>query len=290
MPEHLQRPSASHIERLVRMALDEDAPWGDLTTQSLVPSEAQATAHLRARETGVLCGEDLFRFAMQSFGNVAVEFTLHDGDRFAAGDTLATATGPARSILQAERVALNFTQRLSAIATQTALYVAATEGTSARIVDTRKTTPGLRILERYAVRCGGGGNHRFSLSDAVLVKDNHLAAITENGADNITEALRAMKTRLPHTTHIEVEVDRLDQIEPVLAAGIDTVLLDNFSLEDLRAGVQQIAGRALVEASGNARLDRIAAIAATGVDLISVGALTHSVRALDLGLDFAVQS
>lgn len=282
----LQRPSAAHIERFVRMALEEDAPWGDLTTQSLVPADAQAVAHLRAREPGVLCGEDLFRFAMQSFESVTVQFTHHDGDRFAAGDTLATATGSARAILQAERVALNFTQRLSAIATQTAAYVAATEGTQARVTDTRKTTPGLRILERYAVRCGGGHNHRFSLSDAVLVKDNHLASVR----GDLTEALRVMKTRLPHTTHIEVEVDRLDQIEPVLAAGVDTVLLDNFSLEHLRTGVEQIAGRALVEASGNARLDRIAAIAATGVDLISVGALTHSVRALDLGLDFVTES
>ena len=280
----LQRPYPAHIERLVRMALEEDAPWGDLTTESLVPADARATAHLSAREPGVLCGEDLFRFAMQSFGDVEVAFNIHDGDHFATGDTLATATGSARAILQAERVALNFTQRLSAIATETTAYVAATEGTKARVVDTRKTTPGLRILERYAVRCGGGHNHRFSLSDTVLVKDNHLATLA-NGS--VTEALRAMKARLPHTTHIEVEVDRLDQIEPVLAAGVDTVLLDNFSLEDLRTGVQQIAGRALVEASGNARLDRIAAIAGTGVDLISVGALTHTVRALDLGLDFA---
>lgn len=268
------------------MALDEDAPWGDLTTQSLVPAEARAVAHLVAREPGVLCGEDLFRFAMQSFGDVEVTFAIHDGERFNAGDTLATATGSARAILQAERVALNYTQRLSAIATQTAAFVAATRGTKTRMVDTRKTTPGLRILERYAVRCGGAHNHRFSLSDAVLVKDNHLAAVTNGDPSRMTEALRAMKERLPHTAHVEVEVDRLDQIEPVLAAGVDTVLLDNFSLDDLRTGVAQIAGRALVEASGNAKLDRIAAIAATGVDLISVGALTHSVRALDLGLDF----
>ncbi len=286
----LQRPSAAHVERLVRMALDEDAPWGDLTTQALVSAEAQAVAHLRAREPGILCGEDLFRFAMQSFQNVDTTFLRQDGERFAAGDTLAIATGSARAILQAERIALNFTQRLSAIATQTAAFVAAAAGTKARIVDTRKTTPGLRVLERYAVRCGGGGNHRFSLSDAVLVKDNHLASLQTGNPDTITEALRAMKARLPHTVHVEVEVDRLDQIEPVLAAGVDTVLLDNFSLDDLRTGVAQIAGRALVEASGNARLDRSAAIASTGVDLISVGALTHSVRALDLGLDFAMQS
>ncbi len=265
------------------MALEEDAPWGDITTESLVPAEANATASLRAREPGVLCGEHVFTAAMQNLGDVAVTFRVHDGETFEAGDTLAVATGAARQILQAERVALNYTQRLSAIATVTAQYVAAAQGTKARIVDTRKTTPGLRVLERYAVRCGGGHNHRFSLSDAVLVKDNHLTTVTD-----ITAALRAMKARLPHTTHVEVEVDRLDQIEPVLAAGVDTVLLDNFSLADLRTGVAQIAGRALVEASGGVALDRIPAIAATGVDLISVGALTHSVRALDLGLDFAL--
>jgi nicotinate-nucleotide pyrophosphorylase (carboxylating) len=187
--------------------------------------------------------------------------------------------------LQAERIALNFTQRLSGIATMTARYVAETAGTKARIVDTRKTTPGLRLFERYAVRCGGGANHRFSLSDAVMAKDNHLAALTANGTRNLTEALREAKARLSHTTHVEVEVDRMDQIEPVLAAGVDTIMLDNFSTEDLRAGVKLVAGRALIEASGNVKLERVREIAETGVDVISVGALTHSVRALDLGLD-----
>ncbi len=266
------------------MALAEDAPWGDLTSETLVPADTQSVAHLCAREPGVFCGEDMFRLTMQQEGDVAVDVFCRDGQRFEAGDTLATASGSARAILRAERVALNFTQRLSAIATETARYIAAAAGTCARIVDTRKTTPGLRLLERYAVRCGGGHNHRFSLSDAVLVKDNHLAAIE----GDITEALLAMKARLPHTTHVEVEVDRIDQLEPVLAAGVDTVLLDNFSLDDLQTAVGQIRGRALTEASGNVRLDRIPAIAATGVDLISVGALTHSVRALDLGLDFHI--
>jgi nicotinate-nucleotide pyrophosphorylase (carboxylating) len=195
--------------------------------------------------------------------------------------------GPARGVLQAERVALNFVQRLSAIATVTAKYVAATTGTKAKIVDTRKTTPGLRALERYAVRCGGGRNHRYSLSDAVMAKDNHLAIVKASGAD-LTAALRAMREQLPHTVHVEVEVDRLDQIEGVLAAGIDTVLLDNFTTAQLREGVAMIAGRALVEASGGVTLEKIAEIAATGVDVISVGALTHSVRALDLGLDIEV--
>lgn len=276
----LMKPEASSVERLVRMALEEDAPWGDLTSQSLVPAKKQMVARLSAREDGVLCGEDIFATAMSFCGPVESIFRVHDGDRFAAGDVLAEVTGPARAILQAERVALNFAQRLSGIATLTAQYVARTAGTKARIVDTRKTTPGLRVLERYAVRCGGGHNHRFSLSDAVMAKDNHLAMVGD-----VTEALLAMKARLPHTTHVEVEVDRLDQIEAVLAAGVDTVMLDNFSIEDLRTGVQQIAGRALVEASGGILLERIREIAEAGVDVISVGALTHSPRALDLGLD-----
>jgi nicotinate-nucleotide pyrophosphorylase (carboxylating) len=282
------KPSAAAIERLVRMALDEDAPWGDITSQTLIPAEATLTAHMVAREPGVLCGEDIFTAAMSlTDPTVATVFAVHDGEHFEAGAKLATAHGPARAVLQAERIALNFTQRLSGIATLTAHYVAETKGTKARIVDTRKTTPGLRLLERYAVRCGGGYNHRFSLSDAIMAKDNHLAALTANGTRNLTEALLEAKAKLPHTTHIEVEVDRMDQIEAVLAAGVDTIMLDNFSIEDLCAGVKLIAGRALVEASGGVKLERVREIAETGVDVISVGALTHSVRALDLGLDVA---
>ena len=204
------------------------------------------------------------------------------------GQVLAVISGNARSILLAERVGLNLLQRLSGIATQTAAFVAAVAGTAARVVDTRKTTPGLRALERYAVRCGGGHNHRYSLSDAVMAKDNHLAVITDGGRKDLTEALREAKSRLPHTVHFEVEVDRAEQIEPVLAAGVDTIMLDNFSLEGLRAGVAQVAGRALVEASGNVRLETVGEIARTGVDVISSGALTHSVRSLDLGLDIHI--
>jgi len=283
----LMKPDRSAIEALVRMALAEDAPWGDLTSQSLIPAGARITATLVAREDGILCGEDIFSAAMTLTGPADVRFAKHDGESFARGETLATVAGLARVILQAERVALNFVQRLSGIATMTAKYVAQTAGTKARIVDTRKTTPGLRLIERYAVRCGGAHNHRFSLSDAVMAKDNHLAALTNNGQHDLTEALRTGFASLAHTTHKEVEVDRIDQIEPVLAAGADTVMLDNFSLDDLRAGVKLIAGRALVEASGGITLERIRAIAETGVDVISVGALTHSVRALDLGLDIA---
>jgi nicotinate-nucleotide pyrophosphorylase (carboxylating) len=270
------------LERLVRMALEEDAPWGDITSQAFVPEEARVSARLVAREEGVLCGQELFELAMSLTGEVQTKFAIHDGEAFTAGAELAVVEGPAQAVLQAERVGLNFVQRLSGIATLTAKYVAAIAGTKARIVDTRKTTPGLRAVERYAVRCGGGWNHRFSLSDAVMAKDNHLAVM----GGSLTAKLREAAARLPHTTHVEVEVDRLDQIEPVLASGVvGTIMLDNFSLADLRAGVELVSGRTLVEASGGVTLESVAAIARCGVDVISVGALTHSVRALDLGLD-----
>ena len=276
------------IARTVQMALAEDAPWGDITSQAFVPAEARVAAELRAREAGVLAGEQVFTAAMQlTSADIQVDFLVHDGETFAAGTLLATVAGPAQAVLQAERVALNFTQRMSGIATLTARYVAAAASTGARIVDTRKTTPGLRQFERFAVRCGGGHNHRFSLSDAVMAKDNHLAILTAHGTQDLTASLLAAKARLPHTTHVEVEVDRPDQIEAVLAAKVDTIMLDNFTTEQLRAGVAQVAGRALIEASGGITLERIAEIAQTGVDIISVGALTHSVRALDLGLDIA---
>lgn len=273
------------IQRVVDMALEEDAPFGDLTSQTLVPSDAVARAQLVAREPGVFAGAEVFAIAMTTLDpSVEVELLAADGDRFDQGDTLATVTGPARAVLQAERVGLNLVQRMTGIATLTATYVEAVAGTKARVVDTRKTTPGLRALERHAVRCGGGHNHRYSLSDAVMAKDNHLAVI-----DDITAALRQAGQDLPHTTHIEVEVDRLDQIDAVLDSGaVHTIMLDNFSPDELRAGVAKIAGRTLVEASGGITLDTIAEVAKTGVDVISVGALTHSVRALDLGLDITV--
>ncbi|MFK4728082.1 carboxylating nicotinate-nucleotide diphosphorylase [Agromyces mediolanus] len=276
------------LDRLVAAALDEDAPWGDLTSETLIPAEATAAAALVAREPGVLSGSDAFRTAFRLVEPaIAVEFRVRDGERFAAGQVLATVDGPARGVLTAERVGLNLVQRMSGIATLTAEYVAAVAGSHARIVDTRKTTPGLRSLERRAVRDGGGRNHRRSLSDAVMAKDNHLAVLTAGGLDLAT-ALRQARDRLGHTVHLEVEVDRLDQIDAVLAGGADTIMLDNFSLADLAAGVERIAGRAIVEASGGVNLDTVAAIAATGVDVISVGALTHSVRSLDLGLDLDV--
>ena len=276
------------IDRTVRAALDEDAPWGDLTSEYLIPAAAVATAELVAREPGVFSGGAVFAAAFAlTDPRVQVDVHVADGAMFAAGDVLATVEGPARAVLTAERIGLNFAQRMAGVATLTARYVAAVAGTGARIADTRKTTPGLRAFERHAVRSGGGRNHRFSLSDAVMAKDNHLALLTRGGA-SLTDALREARARLPHTAHLEVEVDRLDQIEPVLAAGVDTIMLDNFSLDDLATGVAQVAGRAVVEASGGVNLDTVAAIAATGVDVISVGALTHSARALDLGLDVRI--
>jgi nicotinate-nucleotide pyrophosphorylase (carboxylating) len=280
--------TAATLTRAVGAALEEDAPWGDLTSTTLLPADATATADLVAREAGVFSGGEVFAAAFSlTDASVTVDRHVGDGDRFAPGDVLASVSGAARSILTAERVALNFTQRMSGIATLTAAYVAAVDGTRARIVDTRKTTPGLRAFERHAVVSGGGRNHRYSLSDAVMAKDNHLAVIARSGAD-LASALRDALSRLPHTVHVVVEVDRLDQIPAVLDGGAHTVLLDNFSLEDLRAGVALIDGRATAEASGGVNLDTVGDIARTGVDVISVGALTHSARALDLGLDVRI--
>jgi nicotinate-nucleotide pyrophosphorylase (carboxylating) len=274
------------VDDVVRRALAEDAPWGDITSELLIPDDAVVHAALDAREPGVFSGGAVFAAAMRLVDpRIRTEVLVPDGTRFEAGAVLATVQGPARGVLRAERVGLNLAQRMSGVATLTARYVEAVAGTRARIVDTRKTTPGLRALERAAVRAGGGHNHRFSLSDAVLAKDNHLAVLATRHGGDVTAALRSVRERLSHTTHLEVEVDRLDQIEPVLAAGVDTIMLDNFSLADLRTGVELVGGRALVEASGGVNLEMVAGIAATGVDLISVGALTHSVRSLDLGLD-----
>ncbi|KQP81977.1 carboxylating nicotinate-nucleotide diphosphorylase [Aeromicrobium sp. Leaf291] len=276
--------SREQVQRVVDMALAEDAPFGDVTSQVFVPAEAVARGSVVAREPGVLAGTDVLRQTFTTVDpRVVVELLVADGERFAAGDVLARVQGPARAVLQGERVALNLVQRMSGIATLTSLYVEAVSGTDVRVVDTRKTTPGLRALERHAVRCGGGHNHRFSLSDAVMAKDNHLALVPD-----VTAAVRAARATLPHTMHVEVEVDRLDQVEAVLAGGVDTIMLDNFTLDELREGVALVAGRAIVEASGGITLETIGEVARTGVDVISVGALTHSVRALDLGLDLDV--
>jgi nicotinate-nucleotide pyrophosphorylase (carboxylating) len=276
----------AQIRPVVALALAEDAPAGDVTSQVFVPADARAVADVVAREAGVMAGGDVLRVVFAELDPaVEVVVTVADGETFAAGDVLATVSGPARAVLRGERIALNLVQRMVGIATLTAQYVRAVAHTRARVVDTRKTTPGLRALERHAVRCGGGHNHRFSLSEAVMAKDNHLALV-----DDLTAAIRAARQQIPHTMHLEVEVDRLGQVEAVLAGGVDTIMLDNFTLDDLRTGVELVAGRAIVEASGGVNLESVAAIAETGVDVISVGALTHGVRALDLGLDVRVES
>lgn len=276
------------IDRVVKDALHEDAPAGDITSLLAITEDATATAVLAAREQGTFSGAEVFEAAFRlTDPRITVELLKQDGDHFVSGDELARVCGPARGILTAERIGLNFTQRMSGIATLTAKYVDSIKGTHATILDTRKTTPNLRAFERHAVLCGGGTNHRLNLSTAFMAKDNHLAVLLAGDKDLTTE-LRRVKTELPEGMKFEVEVDRLDQIEPVIAGGVDIIMLDNFSLADLKTGVTQVAGRAVVEASGGVNLDTVRDIAETGVDVISVGALTHSARALDLGLDITI--
>ncbi len=272
------------LDPLVRAALMEDlGTYGDLTTRTVIPAGTRYRAQLCAREAGVVSGMQIARMAFHMV-DPALALTLHksDGSAIASGDVLMEIEGDAASILTAERVALNFAGRLSGIATITAAFVAETTGTKARITCTRKTTPGLRIVEKQAVLHGGGFNHRFSLSDAILVKDNHIAA-----AGGIRPVLRAIKGQASHMVRIEIEVDTLAQLAEVLdEGGADVVLLDNMDSRALREAVAMSAGQLVLEASGNMTLERIAEVAATGIDYISVGALTHSARTLDLGLDF----
>jgi nicotinate-nucleotide pyrophosphorylase (carboxylating) len=270
------------VEPIVRAALAEDLGGaGDITTDAIVPVGASATASLVARHDGRLAGLDAALWAFRLLDpQVDAEIRLRDGADLAAGATIAVISGSARAILTAERTALNLLCRLSGIATATAAFVRAVLAHRAKIVCTRKTTPGLRALEKYAVRAGGGANHRFGLYDAVLIKDNHVAL-----AGGVAPAVRAARAAAGHLVKIEVEVDSLAQLHEALAAEADVVLLDNMSLDELREAVRITAGRALLEASGSATLATVAAIASTGVDLISVGWLTHSAPALDIGLD-----
>ena len=278
------------LQQLVELALDEDLGRGDVTTDFLVPADVRAKARLRSRNKGVIAGLDVASTVFCTVDQrAAFEGLVGDGDVVASNQELALISGDARSLLRAERVALNFLQRLSGIATLTSRYVEAVRGTRARIVDTRKTTPGLRALEKYAVRAGGGFNHRRDLSDAVMIKDNHIAVITSQGL-SVADAVNEARESLPHTLKIEIEVDRLDQIPEALAARADIILLDNMTVPDLRQAVSIIDGRALTEASGGVRLETISEIAATGVDVISVGALTHSAPAMDIGFDFEIET
>jgi nicotinate-nucleotide pyrophosphorylase (carboxylating) len=285
----LVNPPLRQVQAIIQRALDEDVPWGDVTTDHSVPADQWSRAVLLAKQAGVLCGGRVFAETMTMVNALAkVDLLVPDGAAIARGDVLARLEGPTRGLLTAERTALNFVQRLSGIATLTAAFVARLDGLPTKLIDTRKTAPGLRLLEKYAVRVGGGRNHRFNLSDGVLMKDNHLAALRNRGLD-LAAAIRTVKQRVPHTMKVEVEVTALAQIDAALEGGADVVLLDNMSNADMRAAVRRIAGRALTECSGTVTLETVRERAETGVDLISSGALTHSARALDLSLEIDLE-
>ena len=278
--------SAAEIRQAVQAALAEDIGSGDATTLATVPANATAKAVMRACEPLVVAGVEFAEMAFRELSKtIKIEKKLCDGDRAIAGATLLEISGPARAILSAERVALNFVQRLSGVATLTAQFVKAVKGTGAQILDTRKTTPGWRRFEKYAVACGGGKNHRIGLFDMILIKDNHLVALQNEKPNAIAAAVARAREKFPKLK-IEVEADTLEQVEQAVDTGADFVLLDNMDLTQLRSAVKTIAGRAKTEASGGVNLKTVRAIAATGVDFISVGALTHSARAVDIGLDF----
>ena len=277
---------ADAIHQAVKSALAEDIGTGDATTLATVPEQTVASALMRAREPLVVAGLALAEAAFRELSSeVKITRPVEDGQRVAPETTLMHLAGPARGLLSAERVALNFVQRLSGVATLTAQFVDAIKGTATQILDTRKTTPGWRRFEKYAVICGGGKNHRLGLSDMVLIKDNHLAALKRESPNAIAAAVQRARASYPRLK-VEVEADTLDQVEQAVAAGADLVLLDNMNLVQLRLAVQKCKGRAQTEASGGVTLAGVRAIADTGVDFISVGALTHSARAVDIGLDF----
>lgn len=280
------RLEETEIQEAVRRALAEDVGTGDVTTLACVPPEATARAVLRARESLVLAGLAFARLAFLELDpNLKLQSRAEEGQRLAPGDVALEISGAARAILTAERVALNFTQRLSGVATLTARFVAALAGTNARILDTRKTTPGWRRFEKYAVACGGGTNHRTGLYDLVLIKDNHLAALAGASPNPIAAAVQRARHAWPQLK-VEVEADTLEQVEQAAEAGADFILLDNMPPDQLREAVRRVRGRAQTEASGGIRLETLRAVAETGVDFISVGAITHSAPAVDLGLDF----
>lgn len=282
----MQRLPEELILKHVRAALAEDVGPGDVTTLATIPREAQAVARMVAREPISVAGLALAEAAFREIaGDVAIECLAGDGEKIPAGGSLMVIRGPAGALLTAERVALNFVQRLSGVATLTAKFVDAVAGTTARILDTRKTTPGWRHLEKFAVACGGGQNHRFGLWDMVLIKDNHLAALRDAKPNAIAAAVERARRHSPGLK-VEVEADTLEQVKQAVEAGADIVLLDNMTLEQLRSAVSLVAGRAKTEASGGVNLQTVRGIAETGVDYISVGAITHSARAVDIGLDF----
>jgi nicotinate-nucleotide pyrophosphorylase (carboxylating) len=272
------------IEAVARAALDEDRAFDDVTTLATVDPGLEGTATFLAKEDGVAAGLDVAGACFRLVdGRCRFTRRVQDGDRFTRGDHLATVEGPVRALLQAERVALNFLQRMCGTATLTRAFVDAVAGTGVRILDTRKTTPGLRDLEKYAVRCGGGTNHRRDLAAMAMIKDNHREAIRREGR-TLAEAAAAIRAQRPGIA-VEIEIDRLEELEEALAAQPEWILLDNMPLDEMAEAVRRVAGRARLEASGGVRLDTVRGIAETGVDAISVGALTHSARALDISLE-----
>lgn len=270
------------IDRVIQMSLEEDMPFGDITTENIISEDSVSQAKFIAKESGIVAGLPV---AERTFYLIdkRVEFKIlkPEGSLVEKGDIIATVEGPTIAILEGERTALNLLQRLSGVATRTHKLAVLIEGTSAHVVDTRKTTPGLRYLEKYAVRVGGGQNHRFSLSDGVLIKDNHIAA-----AGGVHAAVSAVRGKIPHTIRIEVETENLDMVQEALDSGADIIMLDNMDNEQMTQAVKLIAGRALVEASGDIDEERIRGVADTGVDIISVGRITHSVKSLDISLRF----
>lgn len=270
------------LDSFLQFALKEDVGTGDITTLSCISQDAISKGKFIAKADGVLCGIEI---AQRTFAlvdpSICMQVFILDGQKVQKGDVIAEISGNAQGILTGERVALNIMQRLSGIATRTAQAVETVAGTPVKIVDTRKATPGLRVLEKYAVRMGGGHNHRFNLADGILIKDNHIKA-----AGGISQAISAVKARAPHTLRIEVETETLAEVEEALNAGADIIMLDNMSLDEMRQAVSYVGNRALTEASGNMGERDLKAVAETGVDIISVGALTHSVIAMDISLKF----
>lgn len=269
------------IDKIIEQALLEDIGTGDITTESIIPSNLKAKGIIKTSEEGVVAGLDIvFLVFIKLDSEICFQPKIKDGNKIFPGEILGEITGPARTILKGERVALNFLQRMSGIATITSKFCQQVKDFPVRIFDTRKTTPGLRILEKYAVRMGGGHNHRFGLYDAVLIKDNHIAV-----AGGIKSAVNSVRKQISHTAKIEVEVENLSQLQEALKVQVDTIMLDNMDLETMKEAVKMVKGEALIEASGGITLEKVREIAQTGVDLISVGALTHSVKSLDISME-----
>ena len=273
------------VQSLIDQALAEDQTFNDPTTGTIIPLELKGFGFLRAKANGILAGVEVSLAVFRRVDpQLRTEALLSDSATLVPGDSIARVEGSAASILRAERPALNFLQRMSGIATDTSRYVKLVAGFRAKIVDTRKTVPGLRYLDKYAVRAGGGANHRLNLADGILIKDNHIAALRSQGL-SLGETVKLTLERASHTIKVEVEVTNIEELQEALEAGADIIMLDNMSLDDMRRAVEMVNGRAVMEASGDINLETVRSVAETGVDLISIGSLTHSVKALDISLD-----